>query len=29
LPTKTAPLAFTKRVLSLCKKSFRRFAILA
>jgi len=29
LPTKIAPLAFTKRVLNLCKKSFRRFAILA
>ena len=29
LPTKIAPLALTKRVLNLCKKSLRRFAILA
>src|SRR5258706_10313276 len=29
LPTKIAPLALTKRVLSLCNKSLRRFAILA
>src|SRR5258708_18111916 len=29
LPTKIAPLDFTNLVLSLCKKSFRRFAILA
>src|SRR5258708_39742694 len=29
LPTKIAPLALTRRVLSLCKKSFRRLAILA
>src|SRR5271156_2704865 len=29
LPTKIPPLALTRRVLSLCKKSLRRFAILA